>query len=210
MAAVRDELATWSYDASAGLARDRFNFSVRNSLNVSLGPSLPPNQESFYAGSLADKQYTANVDVSRGVSVGLAGPLNVAAGVEYRRDGYQVIAGERASWIDGGSLNQFGTGHGTPGSQVFPGFRPDNAVDVSRSGKSVYVDTEGDVLQQLRIGIAGRFEDFSDFGNTTNGNLTVRYTPANPRIIPPAQTTGFRAPSLGPANFSAVTANFLR
>jgi iron complex outermembrane receptor protein len=209
-AGVRGELANWFYDASAGFGRDRFNFYVRNSLNVSLGPNLPPNQKSFYAGSLADKQYTANVDVSRGVSVGLAGPLNVAAGVEYRRDGYQVIAGERASWIDGGSLNQFGTGHGTPGSQVFPGFRPDNAVNVSRSGKSVYVDTEGDVLQQLRIGIAGRFEDFSDFGNTTNGKLTVRYTPAKPLIIRAAASTGFRAPSLGQENFSAVSTNFLR
>ncbi|HYT74788.1 MAG TPA: TonB-dependent receptor, partial [Vicinamibacterales bacterium] len=207
---VRGELAKWFYDASAGYGRNRFNFYVRHSLNVSLGPSIPPNQASFYAGALGDKQYTANLDLSRGFNAGLAGPLNVAAGVEYRRDGYQVIAGEPASYVDGGSLNQFGTGRGTPGSQVFPGFRPDNAVDVSRNNKAVYVDTEGDVLPQLRIGIAGRFEDYSDFGNTTNGKLTLRYTPAKPFIVRAAASTGFRAPSLGQSYFSAVSTNFLR
>src|SRR5207244_5782248 len=87
---------------------------------------------------------TGNVYVSRAFDIGLAGQVTVAAGVEYRRDGYRVIAGEPASYIDGGALNQFGTAPGTPGSQVFPGFRPDNAVDVSRDSKAVYVDTEGE------------------------------------------------------------------
>src|SRR5439155_5782048 len=90
------------------------------------------------------------------------------------------------------------------------GFRPDNAVDVTRNSKAVYIDTEGDVLQQLRVGIAGRFEDFSDFGNTTNGKLTLRYSPAKPLIFRAAASTGFRAPSLGQSFFSAVSTNFLR
>src|SRR5262249_7555357 len=158
----------------------------------------------------ADRQYTANVDVSRGFNVGLAGPLNVAGGVEYRRDGYQVIPGEPASYIDGGSLNQGGKDPGAAGSQVFPGFRPDNAVDVTRDSKAVYIDTEGDVLRSLRVGLAGRFEDFSDFGNTTNGKLTLRYTPAAPLVLRAAASTGFRAPSLGQSYFSAVSTNFLR
>jgi iron complex outermembrane recepter protein len=209
-AGVRGELAKWFYDAGAGYGRNRFDFYVTHSLNVSLGPAIPPNQTSFYAGSLGNKQYRVNLDLSRGFNAGLAGPLNVAAGVEYRRDGYQVVAGEPASYVDGGSLNQFGTGRGTPGSQVFPGFRPDNAVDVSRNNKAVYVDTEGDVLPRLRIGIAGRYEDYSDFGNTTNGKLTLRYTPARPFIVRAAASTGFRAPSLGQSYFSAVSTNFLR
>src|SRR5262249_17155737 len=187
---IRGEMAKWFYDASAGYGHNRFNFYVRNSLNVSLGPNIPPNQTSFYAGSLADRQYTANVDVSRGFNVGLAGPPNVGGGVEYRRDGYQVIPGEPASYIDGGSLNQGGKDPGAAGSQVFPGFRPDNAVDVTRDSKAVYIDTEGDVLRSLRVGLAGRFEDFSDFGNTTNGKLTLRYTPVAPLVLRAAASTG--------------------
>jgi iron complex outermembrane recepter protein len=209
-AGVRGELAKWFYDASAGYGRNKFDFYVRHSLNVSLGPTIPANQTSFYAGSLGDRQYTTNLDISRGFNVGLAGPINVAAGAEYRREGYQVIAGEPASYIDGGSLNQFGTLPGAVGSQVFPGFRPSNATAVSRNSKAIYLDTEGDVLQQLRIGLAGRYENFSDFGGTTNGKLTLRYSPAKPLIFRAAASTGFRAPSLGQSWFSAVSTNFLR
>jgi iron complex outermembrane receptor protein len=209
-AGVRGELAKWFYDASAGYGRNKFDFHVTHSLNTSLGPNIPPNQTSFYAGALADKQYTANVDISRGFNIGLAGPINFAAGAEYRREGYQVFAGEPASYIDGGSRTQFGVAGADVGSQVFPGFRPDNATDVSRNSKAIYIDTEGDVLQQLRVGLAGRFEDFSDFGNTTNGKLTLRYSPAKPLIFRAAASTGFRAPSLGQSWFSAVSTNFLR
>ena len=120
------------------------------------------------------------------------------------------FAGEPNSYIDGGSLNQFGTAPAAPGSQVFPGFRPSNAVDVSRNSKAIYVDTEGDVLPQFRVGLAGRFEDFSDFGNTTNGKLTLRYSPAKPLIFRGAASTGFRAPSLGQSWFSSVATNFIR
>jgi iron complex outermembrane receptor protein len=207
---VRGELATWFYDASAGYGRNKFNFYVTHSLNASLGPNIPPNQTSFYAGSLGDRLYTANVDLSKGFNVGFAGPLNVAAGAEYRREGYQVIAGEKASYDDGGSLNQFGTAPGAAGSQVFPGFRPSNAVDVSRNSKALYVDTEGDILHQVRVGLAGRYENFSDFGSTTNGKLTLRYSPAKPLIFRAAASTGFRAPSLAQSWFSSVATNFLR
>ena len=206
---ARGELGGWFYDASAGYGRNKMAFYVRHSLNVSLGPTMPPNQTSFYAGTLGDKQYTVNVDLSKPFSIGLASPVNVAWGGEYRREGYQVMPGEPASYIDGGVLNQFGA-KAAPGSQVFPGFRPANATDVSRNSKAVYIDTEGDVISQLRIGVAGRYENFSDFGGTTNGKLTLRYSPAKPLILRGAISTGFRAPSLGQSWFSAVSTNFVR
>jgi iron complex outermembrane receptor protein len=208
-AGARGEVGSWFYDASAGYGRNKMDFYVRHSLNVSLGPTTPPNQTSFYAGALADRQMTGNLDFSRGFNLGLAGPINVAAGVEVRHEGYEVIAGEPASYIDGGQLNQAG-GKAAPGSQVFPGFRPANAVNASRNSKAIYVDTEGDVLPQLRVGIAARRENFSDFGSTTNEKLTLRYTPAKPLVFRGAISTGFRAPSLGQSWFSAVSTNFVR
>ena len=78
-------------------------------------------------------QFTANADLHREVDLGLAKATNVALGVEYRRETYQIIAGEPASYIDGGSLDQTGRSAGTPGAQVFPGFRPANEVDASRN-----------------------------------------------------------------------------
>ena len=205
---TRGDMAAWYYDLSAGYGRNKFQFFVTDSLNASLGPSLPPNQTRFYAGTLADEQLTANLDLSRGFAVGLAGPLNVAVGAEYRRDGFEERAGEPNSYIDGGHPNQAG-GRAAPGAQVFPGFRPENEVDVSRNSKAVYVDLEGDVFEKLRLGVAARYERFSDFGDTTNGKITARYSPLQSLILRAAASTGFRAPALNQGYWSAISTNFL-
>jgi len=207
---VRGELAKWFYDVSAGAGRNKFDFFVTDSLNTSLGPNTPPNQTRFYSGTLGDDLFTTNIDVSRAFKTAMmSGPLNVAAGVEFRREGYEINAGEPNSYIDGGKPDQFGN-RAPAGAQVFPGFRPANEVDVSRSSKAVYLDLEGDLFAQLRVGLAGRFEDFSDFGSTSNGKLTLRYSPVKKLILRGALSTGFRAPSLNQSYFSAVSTNFLR
>jgi iron complex outermembrane receptor protein len=204
---VRGEMAGWYYDASAGYGKNDFDFYVTDSLNTSLGPIN--NQTRFYAGTLGDSLFTANFDVSRGYKIGLAGPVNVAAGVEYRNEGYKIEAGEPNSYRDGGQPDQFGN-RAPAGAQVFPGFRPSNEIDTDRNSKAVYLDVEGDVLEQLRIGVAGRYENFSDFGSTTNGKITARYSPMKQLIFRAAASTGFRAPSLNQSYFSAVSTNFLR
>ena len=205
---VRGDLATWYYDLSAGYGRNKYAFYVRNSLNASLGPNLPPNQTTFYAGTLGDKQLTANLDLSKRYSVGLAGPLNVAVGAEYRRDSFEQHAGEPNSYINGGHPNQ-NNGIAAAGAQVFPGFQPSNEVDVSRNSKAVYVDLEGDVHAKVRLGAAARYENFSDFGSTTNGKLTARFSPTQQLIFRAAASTGFRAPSLNQGYWSAISTNFL-
>ncbi|HKO57883.1 MAG TPA: TonB-dependent receptor [Thermoanaerobaculia bacterium] len=209
-AGARGELATWFYDFSGGYGRNKFDFYVTDSLNTSLGPSIPPNQTRFYAGTLGDKLWTANFDLSKPFKVAsLAGPVNVAVGVEYRREGYEIQAGEPNSYIDGGKPDQFGN-RAPAGAQVFPGFRPSNEIDTSRNSKAVYLDLEGDVLPRFRVGLAGRYENFSDFGGTTNGKITLRYSPIEQVILRGAASTGFRAPSLNQSFFSAVSTNFLR
>ena len=204
-AGMRGELATWFYDLSAGYGQNEMEFNVTNSLNSSLGPT---SQTKFYAGTLDDALVTTNLDVSRLFTVGLAGPLNVAWGLEYRKDSWKETAGELNSYVNGGVRHQNG-GNPIPGAQVFPGYQPSNEVDVSRNSKAIYVDLEGDVLSKLRLGIAARFEDFSDFGNTTNGKLTARYSPIQQIILRGSVSTGFRAPSLSQGNWSAISTNFI-
>ncbi len=208
-AGARGEMFAWFYDLSTGYGRNKFDFYVTDSLNTSLGPTIPPNQTRFYAGSLEDDLWSVNFDVSRPFKVGMAGPLNVAWGLEYRRDGFEQTAGEPNSYIDGGHKDRGGTLPAAPGAQVFPGFQPSNEVDASRNAKSVYVDLEGDVLPKLRLGVAGRYEDYSDFGDTTNGKVTVRFSPLQQLILRGSASTGFRAPSLSQGNFSAISTNFL-
>jgi iron complex outermembrane receptor protein len=204
---VRGEVATWFYDASIGYGMNDFEFYVSDSLNTSLGPVN--NQTSFYAGTLGDELLTLNADFSKEFEVGLAGPLNVATGVEYRDEGYRIEAGELNSYVDGLQPDQFGN-RAPAGAQVFPGFRPSNEIDTSRDSKAIYVDLEGDLLKQLRVGVAARYENFSDFGSTTNWKLTGRYSPMTQLIFRAAASTGFRAPSLNQSYFSAVSTNFLR
>jgi iron complex outermembrane receptor protein len=205
---VRGAAGAWFWDGSLGYGDNEFEFNVSDSLNTSLGPNIPPNQTSFYAGTLEADQLVANGDFSRQLDVGLAGPLNVAFGLEARREGYQIRAGEPNSYLDGGHVDQFG-GRAPAGAQVFPGFRPSNEVDVTRDSYAVYVDLEGDVHRMLRLGLAGRYEDFEDFGGTSDYKLTARLQPVKPVVLRAAVATGFRAPSLGQSYFSTVSTNFL-
>jgi iron complex outermembrane receptor protein len=206
-AGTRGEMASWFYDLSAGYGQNEFDFYVADSLNTSLGPNV--TQTKFYSGSLGDDQVTANLDVSRPFKVGaLAGPINVAWGLEWRRDGFEQIAGEPNSYINGGFKDRFGN-VAPAGAQVFPGFQPSNEVDVTRNSKAIYADVEGDVLPMLRLGVAGRYEDFSDFGDTTNGKITARFSPLQNFILRGSASTGFRAPSLSQGNWSAISTNFL-
>ncbi|HEX8154659.1 MAG TPA: TonB-dependent receptor, partial [Thermoanaerobaculia bacterium] len=206
---MRGQLASWYYDLSLGYGRNKFEFHVTDSLNTSLGPTIPPNQTTFYAGALGDDQSTMNLDLSKQYRPAMmSGPLNVAVGVEYRRDGFEQKAGEPNSYIQGGIRARDGS-VAPAGAQVFPGFQPSNEVDVTRNSKSLYADLEGDVLAKLRVGLAGRYENFSDFGDTTNGKITVRYSPLKALIVRGSASTGFRAPSLSQGNFSAISTNFL-
>ena len=208
-AGVRGAFDKWTYDISGQYGRNSFAFTIGDSLNVSLGPSLPPNKTTFEAGTLTLNQFVGNVDVSRPVRVGhFAGPLNVAIGAEYRRENYQIVAGEPDSYRDGGVPNRAG-GPAAIGAQVFPGFRPSNEVDESRSSVAGYVDVEGDVLNWLRLGAAARTEHYSDFGSTVDGKITVRVRADRRFIVRSSLSTGFRAPSLGQSFFSSTATNFL-
>jgi iron complex outermembrane recepter protein len=206
-AGIRGVQSNWFWDANAEFGHNHIDFFITNSLNTSLGPTIPPNQTDFDSGGLTSNQFVTTFDTSRPFDVGLSGPLNVAFGVEYRRENYRIRAGEPASYIDGGKLNQFGQ-PATPGAQVFPGFRPSNELSQHRDNGAGYVDVEGDFVPRVRLGFAGRVEYYSDFGNTTNGKITARLE-ANKRLVfRSAISTGFRAPALGQEYFNAVSTNF--
>ena len=207
-AGVRGVLNKWAWDASGEYGHNSFAFTIGNSLNTSLGPRIP-HKTTFDAGALKLDQFVGNLDVSRPVTVeGMAGPLNVAFGAEYRHERYEIKAGEPDSYRDGGVPNRAG-GPAALGAQVFPGFRPANAVKESRDNVAGYVDVEGDVVKWLRLGLAGRTEHYTDFGNTVDGKLTVRAQAGSSFVVRGGVSTGFRAPSLGQSFFSSTATNFL-
>jgi iron complex outermembrane receptor protein len=205
---VRGTTGQWYWDASLGYGRNAMDFNIQNTLNASLGPQVPPNKTEFFAGTYAADQLVANIDVSRPFEVGLAGPLNLAFGAELRRESYKIEPGEPGSYEDGGVPAQNGA-RAVPGAQVFPGLRPSNATDDSRNNVALYADLEGDVAKRVRVGVATRYEHYSDFGSNLDGKLTLRVTAHERVVLRGAASTGFRAPSLAQSHFSAVSTNFI-
>ncbi|MDQ6718282.1 MAG: TonB-dependent receptor, partial [Gemmatimonadota bacterium] len=207
---VKGNLMGWGYDLSGSDGYNRFDFDITNTLNASLGAASP---RQFYAGSLKFNQATGNFDLVRGFPIAaFYSPLNVAIGVEGRRDAYGIVAGEPNSYINGGVRVLDGPNTGaltTPGAQVFAGFQPTDAGDHSRTNYAGYVDLETSLLERLLVGVAARTEHYSDFGSTTTGKATTRIELFPGFALRGAVASGFRAPSLAQEFFSSTATNFL-
>jgi iron complex outermembrane receptor protein len=206
---LRGDLRGWAYDLSTVYGRNRFDFDITNSVNPTMGTSSP---REFYSGSLKFGELTANFDIVRAFTLGRFSPLNVAIGVEARRDSYGIIAGEPDSYRDGGVKVLDGPNTGaqpTPGAQVFPGFQPGDAGDHNRTNYAGYIDFEASPFEKLMVGLAGRTEHYSDFGSATIGKVSTRFELFPGYAIRGAYNSGFRAPSLGQEFFSSTATNFL-
>ncbi len=191
-------LGIWKFDLSQVYGHNSIEYGVTNSLNRSMGISSPTT---FRAGTLAFDQATTNFDLVRTANIGTAQPLSIALGAEYRYELYRIIRGEAASYADGGM-------GGAPGSQVFPGYSPRNEQNENRFSIAAYADLETDIVEQWTVGLAGRFESYSDFGNTLTGKFSTRFEILNGLALRGAASTGFRAPSLAQSYFTSIATTF--
>ena len=220
----RTKLGGWATDVGANYGYNGFDFNLRNTLNSSLGPSLTrptapgpdgrlgtsddpgiPNQTSFDAGALRRGEFNAGVNLSKSMSLGLANPVNVAVGAAFRSENYEVVAGERASWIQGYHKTADSSGLAQGGSSVFQGFAPSDASNNSRTNFGGYVDLETNLSPNVLVNAAGRAESYSDFGQALTGKAAIRYQPTPKFVVRGAASTGFRAPSLAQSWYSHTT-----
>lgn len=221
---IRTSAGGWSIDLGASYGFNSFAFDLRNTLNSSLGPSLTqptapgrdgilgtaddpgiPNQTSFDAGKLRRGEFVAGVNLARPIEVGLPRALNVAFGAAFRREHYDVIAGERASWINGYHKTRDSSEIAQAGSSVFQGFAPTDASSNSRTNFGGYVDLETELSSKVLVNVAGRFESYSDFGQRITGKGAIRYQPSRQVVLRAAASTGFRAPGLSQSWYSHTT-----
>jgi len=200
---IRGDMGAWATDLSVVYGSNQLDYKTIDSFNVSLGGLASPRR--FDAGGIAFGQTTANLDVSRDISFGGLDSVVLALGVEYRNENFKIRPGEVASYINGPFSSAPFNGAG--GSQVFPGFRPSNATDVSRDSFAGYVELDLDVSDMLTLQAAGRFEHFSDFGETINGKLAARFEPIDGVALRGSISTGFRAPSLAQQFFATTSTN---
>ncbi len=196
---IKGPAAGIDWDISFGYGRNELDYEVLNTLNASYGAA---SKTQFDAGGLAYDQLTFGIDGVKPIDAGLYEPLNLAFGVEYRRETFEVHAGEPTSYNKG----PFTAG---AGSQGFPGFQPSNVVDEDRNNVSAYVDLEGQFSEQFSVGLAGRYEDYSDFGDQFTGKMSARYDFTPAFALRGAVSTGFKSPALQQQFFSYVATNLI-
>jgi iron complex outermembrane receptor protein len=203
----------WSWDLSNTTGNNDFHFHGHNTFNAGLGVG----QTHFDDGGFTFSQNTTNLNLNKLYDTVREG-LHLAFGAEYRREQYQLYAGEEASYkLYGNPIfrqdslfdenNNF-TGlditYRPSGAQGFPGYQPGDEADANRSCTGLYADAELDVTSKFLLGAAMRYENYSDFGSTFNYKLTSRYKLAPRFNLRGSYSTGFRAPSLQQMNFSST------
>ena len=179
---VKGEFSGIEWDLSNVYGVNDFNFNVFDSMNYDLGLASP---SSFDNGSLISTQNTTNLDLRKRLD-----QFDLAGGLEYRYERYEIEAGDNASYTDSGY------------SQGFAGYRTENEVDSDRNSYAVYLNGTYHFTKDLSLEAAGRYEDYSDFGSTTNFKLALGYKVAPKLFLRSSGSTGFRAPSLAQSNYS--------
>ena len=174
-----------------------------------MGLSSPTN---FYSGRLTSSSAIVNIGLFKKFDIGLSSPFKLAWGGEMRIENFSIKHGDEASYIDGQAKILDGPNKGKKapsGAQGFPGFRPEDEKNKSRTNKSLYLDLEQTFMKKLLVGLAGRYETYSDFGSTINGKASFRYEPIQNLFLRASAGTGFRAPSLAQSYYSYSQSSFI-
>ena len=197
---------SWIVDASLTRGVNSFQFNIENSVNASLGTASPTT---FDAGRLSFEQTVANLDLLKKVETPAFKTLSFVLGSEFRVENYQIRAGEEASYSLGPETFGDPPQPKLPGAQVFPGFQPSNEVDRTRNNIGVYTGIESEIVKGITLDVGGRYEAYSDFGQSVIGKAATRLRLIEEIAIRGAISAGFRAPSLQQLWFSNVSTQFL-
>lgn len=118
-----------------------------------------------------------DAQISGGLFDLAGGAAMMAAGVEYREESIKDIPDDQF---------QRGLIFGTEAV----------SAQASRDNWSAFVEFSLPVLDSLELNLAARYDDYSDFGNTTNPKISARWEPLDGLAFRASWGTGFRAPSL--------------
>ncbi|WP_347907306.1 TonB-dependent receptor [Pseudomonas grandcourensis] len=191
------------FDLAANHGDNTLKSTDRNAINPSWGANSP---EKIYTGEREADQTNVTLDWVRDFPTDLLfKPLTLSAGLAWRQENYELSAGEAAGWQNGPFFNTVDpvTRRRIPG--YYSGITQVDAASLERNVLGAYVDVEGQISEKFQAGVAVRTEHYSDFGDTTNGKLSLRYD-FTPQIAARATaSTGYRAPSLVQSGLSSFS-----
>jgi iron complex outermembrane receptor protein len=188
---VKGDLGAFTYDLSTTYGENKNLIYTVDSANRSLFIDTHFTPTDFYDGFFKSTEFTANADFGYELDAGLAEPLNIAFGAEYRKNTYEIGAG------DPGSIYK-------EGGQSYPGFRPSDAGKHERENEALYLDIAAKPIEGLKLDGAVRYEHYSDFGDTVIFKGTGRYDITPAFALRGTVSTGFRAPTLAESYYSAT------
>tara|TARA_R110002096_G_scaffold128768_2_gene277101 strand:- start:1459 stop:4044 length:2586 start_codon:yes stop_codon:yes gene_type:complete len=197
-AGVRGEMDNGlSWDVSAGAGMNDVDFFIRNTVNASLGSASPT---AFDPGDYTQVEQMINLDFGYALSEN----TNIAFGAEWRNEQFEITVGQSESFEIGVLADQ----GFSAASNGFAGFSNIAAGVFDRKNISVYVDGEWEPTDSLILGAAVRYEDFDDFGTTTNYKVAANYRITDNFGIRGTVSTGFKAPTPGQSNAFNVSTEF--
>ncbi len=203
----------WDWDLSNVIGYNDFHYYGNNTFNATLPENEVATKTRFDDGGFNFLQNTANLDLSKRFS-SVAKGLTLSFGAEFRYENYKIYQGEDASWMGYPPTQKSfpitgDTRDVASGSQGFPGFRPTDVVNASRTNIGAYAEASLDVTDKWLLDGAVRFENYSDFGFVNTYKLATRYKVTDNFNLRGSVSTGFRAPSLQQINFSNINTNIV-
>jgi iron complex outermembrane receptor protein len=188
---IRGDISGWNWDLSGTYAEDVAQVYTTQSVNASLYVATGQSPTDFYDGGFQFNQFVGTLDVSKEFDIGFAEPLTFAFGAEFRDESYSIFQGDPLSLY-------------VEGAQSFPGYSASDAGTIGRTAKAVYVNFITDPVDGWTVDLAGRFENYSDFGDALIGKITTRYDFSDAFAVRATASTGFRAPSLQESGYSST------
>ena len=202
-----------TYDVSLYQGANTNEFKIM-SVNSARGPGQPPNGE-FRPGDYIQSETSLNADfVAESNPTFIDAPLFIAFGAEWRRETFEINAGDPFSWSHPEDsrrteyeqlLLQQGF---TPASNGFSGFSPTSEGIWDRDNTSLYIDFESDFAPDWSGGLAVRYENYEDFGTNTQFKVSLGKAITEAVSWRMTVSTGFRAPTPGQSNVRNVSTEY--
>lgn len=201
---VEGEFAKWNYQVSAFQSKsdvsNTFTGGYLNNNGIRAGlagtggaPFLNPFGPNTAAGSayITQNLILGEIQQAEGtlktIAAGASGdifqiagrPVSLAVGAEFSKDEVQ--------YTNDFTLIRQAASSGLAGAEDVTG---------DRDIKALAAEINFPLLRNLDLNLAVRYDDYSDFGSTTNPKISIRYTPVQQLLLRASYNTGFRAPTL--------------
>jgi len=169
----------WNADASVTYGSNDVDVTINNSVNRDYLADHGTSPRSFNPGGYSFTNIVGNFDVNSQLS----DAIGLAFGLEYKQESFKAIEGDPLSYYGAGS-------------DSFAGIKPDEAGKWSRNNLALYTELDYDITDNFLLGIAGRYEDFTDAGSNFSWKANGRYKLGDSGSFRASYSTGFRAPTL--------------